>query len=47
MSFLNLALAKDFISVLSDGQITENEQAIRTYFKKFANCKMKLATLRK
>ncbi|MDG6111054.1 hypothetical protein NF715_05980 [Lactococcus formosensis] len=35
MSFLNLALTKDFISVLSDGQITENEQAIRTYFKKF------------
>ncbi|MFK4952524.1 hypothetical protein VNN37_07875 [Lactococcus garvieae] len=35
MSFLNLALTKDFISVLSDGQITENEQAIRTHFKKF------------
>ncbi len=35
MSFLNLALTKDFISVLSDGQITENGQAIRTYFKKF------------
>ena len=35
MSFLNLTLTKDFISVLSDGQITENEQAIRTHFKKF------------
>mgnify|MGYP006981392898 CR=1 FL=1 len=35
MSFLNLALTKDFISVLSDGQITENDQAIRTHFKKF------------
>ncbi|MEY8537472.1 hypothetical protein AALM99_03285 [Lactococcus muris] len=35
MSFLNLALTKDFISILSDGQITENGQAIRTHFKKF------------
>lgn len=35
MSFLNLALTKEFISILSDGQITENGQALRRHFKKF------------
>lgn len=35
MSFLNLALTKNFISILSDGQITENGRAVRTHFKKF------------
>lgn len=35
MSFLNLVLTKNFISIVSDGQITENNRAIKNHFKKF------------
>lgn len=35
MSFANLVLTENFISVISDGQITENGRITQTHFKKF------------
>ncbi len=35
MSFVNLVMTPDFISIVSDGQITESGQITQTHFKKF------------
>lgn len=35
MSFINIVMLPDFISVISDGQITTNELLTQSHFKKF------------
>lgn len=35
MSFVNLVITDQFISVLSDGQVTQDSQIIESHFKKF------------
>jgi hypothetical protein len=41
MSFLNLVMTKDFISIISDGQITTDGAITKSHFKKFEVSKNK------